>query len=206
MSVRGAGGRYPARTRSSARALASASTRSRFMVMRSDRGEKAEATCFFSRGRNLRHGDGLEGFLHGFHQFDGFAASVGTDGCGASTARNSISLQPPPPGSRPDADFDKSGVQLGVWLSSRRVKRHLSAARREHRPKGRDHDRLGRKLDGLRHVLELADHEVDFVPLLFLHRHEQQHEVRADGEIAGIVGDDETRRSCRRGRRASASE
>ncbi len=47
------------------------------------------------------------------------------------------------------------------------------------------------KLDGLRHVLELADGEVDFVPLLFLHRHQQHHDVGADGEVGGVVGDNE---------------
>ena len=36
-----------------------------------------------------------------------------------------------------------------------------------------------------------TDGEVDVVPLFFLHAHEQQHEVGADGEICGVVGDDE---------------
>jgi len=40
-----------------------------------------------------------------------------------------------------------------------------------------------RELNRLRHVLELADGEVDVVPLFFLHAHEQQHEVGAHGEL-----------------------
>ncbi len=56
---------------------------------------------------------------------------------------------------------------------------------------GRDHDGLERELDGLRHVLELTDGHVNFVPLLFLHPHQQHHDVGADGEVSGIVGDDE---------------
>ena len=54
-------------------------------------------------------------------------------------------------------------------------------------PKGADHHRLRGKLDGLRHALELADDEVDVVPLFFLHRHQQQHEVRADGKIGASL-------------------
>ncbi len=60
-----------------------------------------------------------------------------------------------------------------------------------HRPNGADDHGFRRELDGLRHALELADGEVDVVPLFFLHAHEQQHEVGADGKIRGVVGDDE---------------
>ena len=55
----------------------------------------------------------------------------------------------------------------------------------------RGHHWFRRELDGLGHALELTDGEVDVVPLFFLHAHEQQHEVGADGKICGVVGDDE---------------
>src|SRR5271165_7200079 len=70
------------------------------------------------------------------------------------------------------------------------MKGDLGAAAEAH-PKGRDDDGLERELDGLRHVLELTYGYVNFVPLLLLNAHQQHHEVRADGEVAGIIGDNE---------------
>ncbi len=70
------------------------------------------------------------------------------------------------------------------------VKGNFGASAQRH-AEGRDHYRLRRKLDGLRHALELADGEVDVVPFFFLHGHQQQHEVCADGEIRRVIGDDE---------------
>ena len=75
-------------------------------------------------------------------------------------------------------------------LARRSVQRHFAAAAQRH-AKGRDHHRLGRELDELRHVLELADHHVHLIPLLILHRHQQQHDVGADGEVRRVVADDE---------------
>ncbi len=68
-------------------------------------------------------------------------------------------------GQQTDADFDQSGVEFGVRLTGVRVQRDFSAAAEGH-AEGRDHDGLVRELDGLRHVLELADGHVNFVPLL----------------------------------------
>ena len=51
------------------------------------------------------------------------------------------------------------------------------------RPKGAATTGCGRELDGLRHALELPDGQIDFVPLFFLHGHQQQHQVGADGKV-----------------------
>ncbi len=75
-------------------------------------------------------------------------------------------------------------------LASGGVQRDFATAA-ERQSEGRGHHRLGRKFDGLRHALKLTDGEVNVVPLFLLDRHEQQHQVGADGEIRRVVGDDE---------------
>ena len=57
-------------------------------------------------------------------------------------------------------------------LAGRGVQRNFRASAQA-QPERRGDDWLGRELDGLRHALELADGEVDVVPLFFLHAHEQ---------------------------------
>ena len=74
-------------------------------------------------------------------------------------------------------------------LPCRGVQRNFRASAEAETERSRYH-RFWRELDGLRHSLELANHEVDVVPLFFLHAHEQQHQVGADGEIRRIVGND----------------
>ena len=37
----------------------------------------------------------------------------------------------------------------------------------------------------------MADHQIDIVPFFFLHAHQQQHQIRTNGKIRGIVGNDE---------------
>ena len=108
-----------------------------------------------------------------------------------STARSSISLQPPPPGSRPTPTSTSPCIKLSVRLARSGVQRDFRAAAQAQAERRGDH-RLRRKLDRLRHALKLADGEVDIVPLFFLHAHQQQHQVGADGKIRGIVGDDES--------------
>src|SRR6266567_2285652 len=77
-----------------------------------------------------------------------------------------------------------------MWLAGGGVQRNFRAAA-EAKAEWRRNYRLRRELNGLRHPLELADGEVHLVPLFFLDAHEQQHEIGADREIRGIVGDDE---------------
>jgi len=89
-----------------------------------------------------------------------------------------------------NADFDETGVELGMRPARVSMKGDLRAAPEAH-AEGRDDHGLKRELDGLGHVLELADGHVDLVPLLFLNAHEQHHDVGADGEVGGVVGDDE---------------
>ena len=58
-------------------------------------------------------------------------------------------------------------------------------------PKGATTTGLGENLIACVMLLEGADHQIDLVPLLFLHGHQQQHEVGADGEMLRVVADDE---------------
>ena len=91
-------------------------------------------------------------------------------------------MQPPPAGSRPTPAFHQPHVEFGMGLANRSMQGNLAAAA-EREVKRRNHDRLGRELDRLRHALEGADHLIDFVPLLLLHGHQQQHEVGPHGKI-----------------------
>ena len=79
--------------------------------------EKPKAAGLVGRGGDFRGRDGFEGFLHRFHQFDRFAAASGSDRVALSTARSNISLQPPPPGSRPHSDLHQANVEFGVRLA-----------------------------------------------------------------------------------------
>ena len=121
-----------------------------------------------------------------------------------SSARSVISLQPPPPGKRP-TPTSTSPIYSSACGWRAAACSVISAAAAERHAEGRDHHRLRRKLDRLRHVLELADGQIDFVPLFFLHRHQQHHDVGADGEVGGVVGDDEGVEVVARRRRASAT-
>jgi len=59
-----------------------------------------------------------------------------------------------------------------------------------HKPNGADTTGFRREFNGLRHALELANGKVNIVPLVFLHAHQQQHEVGADGKICRVIGND----------------
>ncbi len=45
--------------------------------------------------------------------------------------------------------------------------------------------------------------EIHVVPLFFLHAHQQQHQIRADGKIRRVVGDHERVEVVARARQAS---
>ncbi len=66
------------------------------------------------------------------------------------------------------------------------MERDLHAAA-QRQTKRRDHDRLGRVLEGHIGVLEGAHGLVNLLPLLFLRAHEQKHEVGSDAEIRALV-------------------
>src|SRR5208283_2924385 len=93
-------------------------------------------------------------------------------------------------GQQADADFHQSAVKLGVRLTRCGMQSHLTASAERH-AKWPNYNRFRRKLNSLCHVLELPDSEVNLVPFFFLDRHQQHHDVGADGEIRGVVGDDE---------------
>lgn len=93
-------------------------------------------------------------------------------------------------GEQADADFDQAGVEFGVGLAGCGVQGNFRAATQAQAERRGYHGFRG-ELDGLGHALELADDEINIVPLFFLHAHEQEHEVGTDGKIRGVVGDDE---------------
>ena len=177
--------------------------------MRSAVGDESQAAGFVRRGGDFGGGDGFEGFLHGLHHFDGaskrfagnFAARCGRAVDGAQQHFFAAAAA----GQQADADFDQSGIKFGVRLARRGMQRNFRAAAQAQAER-RGHHRLRRELDGLRHPLELADGEVNVVPLFFLHAHEQQHEVGADGKICGVVGDDEGVEGIARARRVLGIE
>jgi len=59
--------------------------------------------------------------------------------------------------------------------------------------------RFRREFNGLRHALEPGEWQGQHRPTRFLHAHQQQHEVGADGKICRVIGNDKPRRSCRPG-------
>src|SRR5246127_1168487 len=105
MSVRGAGGSYPACTSSSARALASNSTRSRFIVIvsESDKNPSPPASCAEVATFAVAIVSKVF-FMASIISTEPASASpedLPRDATAVSTARSNISLQPPPPGSSP---------------------------------------------------------------------------------------------------------
>src|ERR1019366_4254816 len=89
-------------------------------------------------------------------------------------------------------DSPRASGRIDAALSTARSRvQRYSAPPAERESEGRDHHRLGRKFDGLRHALKLTDGEVHVVPLFFLDGHEQEHQVGAYGKILRVVGNDE---------------
>src|SRR6266852_2761934 len=107
IEVRGAGRWYPSRTRSSAYALASAITRSRFIVTRSASSRKPRrlASAALDEGQQISASRG--------QIFD--------------RARQHL-LRSTTPGNEPDADFHQPDVALGGSLHAVAVERDLAAA------------------------------------------------------------------------------
>src|SRR5215469_7132688 len=69
------------------------------------------------------------------------------------------------------------------------MKRNLSAPAKTE-PERRDHDRSLAKLDGLRHSLKAADHQIDLVPFLILDCDEKLHDIGARRKIRCVPCDD----------------
>src|SRR6266404_962059 len=153
-------------------------------------GQESEAASFMRCRRYFGGGDGFENLLHRFHHFNRFAASIPTDGGGAINGAQQHLLAPATAREQTDTDFDQSDVEFGMRLAGGGMKGDFTAAP-EGKPKGRNHHRLGRKLDGLAHPLKLADGEIDVIPFFFLDRQQQEHQFGAHGEILRVVGDDE---------------
>ena len=72
-----------------------------------------------------------------------------------------------------------------------RVQRNLSTTA-QRQAKRCNHDGLWRKLYCLSHGLKLPDRKVNVIPLFFLNGHEQQHDIRTDGKVIGIVSNHES--------------
>ena len=101
MSVRGCGGSYPARTISRARALASARTRSRFIVMLSEFLRKPRPRASWADVATLAVAMVSKIFFIASISSTDSPRPPGRIDSALSTARSSISLQPPAPGSKP---------------------------------------------------------------------------------------------------------
>ena len=67
------------------------------------------------------------------------------------------------------------------------------AATAEREARRRHHHRHVRVPQPHRRALERADHQIDFVPVAFLRLEQEQHQVRAGGEVQPVVADDERR-------------
>ena len=108
--------------------------------------QEAQTARFVSRSRNLAGSDGLEGFLHGLHEFDGLAASSGRIDRGAIHRAQQHLLAAAAAGQQTDADFDQSDVEFGVRLAGGSVQRDLAVPPPRHSPKGATTTGLGENL------------------------------------------------------------
>ena len=98
---------------------------------------------------------------------------------------------------QPDARLHQSDVAFRRRLHAVTVHGDLAAAAERHPRGSNDHGYI-RVSQRHRRVLERAHHQVHFVPVLLLRFEEQQHDVRAGGEVLAFVADDE-RGKIRRG-------
>ena len=160
------------------------------MVMASDGLRKPRLRASAGGGRDLGHGDGLEVLLERFEDFHSLAACVRSNRRPGFDALEGELLAASASGDEADAGLDQTHVELGVRLAASGSEGDFDASSEAHAV-GRDDHRAGTELDGLGHVLELLDGHLDLVPLLFLDGEEQLHEVRADGEVGRVAGDDE---------------
>ena len=170
--------------------MASAISRSRFIVTRSVASRKSSSTASaalvetFAKPivSNTRCTNGSRSACVGRQSVDRAREHL----LRAAAARNQA-----------DADFDQPDVAFRGGLNAVAVQADLAAAA-ERQPGGRDDDRDVGVAQRLRRVLERADHQVDLVPVAFLRFEQQQHQVGAGGEVRRVVADDE-RREIRRG-------
>ena len=143
----------------------------------------AQLARLFPAGRNFGHGDIFKNRLERVEQveiFFAFGAFVRADHhfLGATASRN-----------QSDAGFDQPHISFGCGVDARAVQHDFAAAAQGQSLRRDDHG-LGRMLDGERGVLELAHHQVQVVPFLFLRGHQDEHQIRAGGKIHGLIGDD----------------
>ena len=98
-------------------------------------------------------------------------------------------------GNQPDTHFDETHVGFARRLHAVAVEGNLTTAAKRETRRG-DDDRDFRVPQSHCGLLKLPNDEVDVVPVLLLRFEEQQHEIRASGEVRRIVSDDEARRNC----------
>ena len=158
----------------SARALASASSRSRFMVMpsvgRSSSRSRASAADFATCAVEI------------------ISNALATGGIGPRGAFGR--LRPAaqhrraaaPAGDQADADLDQADVGLGVRLHRVAVEQHLAAAAERHAGGRADH-REGRVAHGAHGLLPALDHALDLAPGADVGGEQREADVGADGEV-----------------------
>ena len=89
-----------------------------------------------------------------------------------------------------DSGLDQAHIKFGMGLAASSVKADFGASAEAH-PIRRDDHRTRAELDRRRHSLKGTNSEIDLVPLALLRGEQQLHQVRADGEVRRIAGDDE---------------
>ena len=92
-------------------------------------------------------------------------------------------------GNQANTGFHQADVGFGCRLNPWGVQAHFAAPAKSQSLRRGD-DRLWRVFDRQIDILELLDGHVQLIPLLLLSAHQNQHQVRADGKIHGLVGDD----------------
>ncbi len=143
--------------------------------------QKAQIARFFSAGSHFGHGDGLEGGLERAEQVEVFATR------GAFAGTNQHFFGAAAAGDQADAGLHQTDIRLRRGVDLRAVQDDFAAAAQRHALRRND-DGARRILQRQVDVLELPHGHVDLVPLLLLRRHEQQHQVGADGKIRRLVG------------------
>ena len=147
------------------------------------RREVAEALRVRSTGRDLRE-------RHGFERLRHIGQRIALRRRQLRHRANQHFLGAAAAGDQADADFDEAHVGFRRRLHAIAVQRNFRAAA-ERQAGRRGDDRNGAVAQRHGRLLERADHHVELVPVAFLRLEQDEHQVRAGGEIRRVVADDQ---------------